>query len=81
MNAARALLIVDGHDGVRAALTQRLQRALGAGIVASAGDLSSAARAIQELTPTPSCTILAPYAAMPGRRSVRCRDPAFPSWY
>jgi DNA-binding NarL/FixJ family response regulator len=45
------LLIVDGHAGVRAALTQRLQRAFGAGFVAAAGDLFSAARAIQELAP------------------------------
>jgi DNA-binding NarL/FixJ family response regulator len=51
MYASRTLLIVDGHERVRNALMHRLQRVLGSGIVVSAGDLRTAAQAIQELAP------------------------------
>jgi DNA-binding NarL/FixJ family response regulator len=51
MNATRTLLIVDGHERVRAALMHRLQRALAEGVVVSTGDLPAATRAIQELAP------------------------------
>jgi DNA-binding NarL/FixJ family response regulator len=47
----RTILLLDGHDGVRAALASRLRHAEGVGAVAAAKDLADALTALQARPP------------------------------